>query len=670
MYNESEFIPIINEEDWLEGLDENIIYKDGISLCQKKIYSIKSVIDLNENNLIGEVKTFFTHGLGVVYLVNDKGELWEYDTAKRSGEILYSIEEFQYIVDFIIKNNKLYCLCKKEYYYLAIFSLSTCQFVKEINSGIKSIKAYHVDYSGVCYLLDEKNNVNIIKETGDIIKLKTNEIIYEKQVENRFIMSSFSEENLVICNSITGRLQVLEIEKINNIDAANCVKSEKYIKNVSNIFFDNRGILYVSYYEDKQYFIDCSYDLINFDTICYSKVLGDKISFDSRGKLFIKNKDNTLFVLNKELKINSSKYFKKHTGIYFTKILDSHHEDMNWHKIILNRKIPKDTQIKVSYFSTNDKKTFYKSEELNIDVFLKSDNISYEDKAEFVKDNFIGEIVNPRQALLLNCKGRYLIIKIELNGTETVSPIIESMRIYYNKSSYVRYLPEIYQNNSQGDDFLERYLSIFEALYVSVEEKIEYISNYFDVDKAEYKFLKWLCKWIGLDVYENWQEDKLRELLRNAHFILRKKGTKSAIEKVLNIYLGQKPIIIENYRIHEMDENSQLKKIITDLYGDSRYSFTVLLTCVNELSLEEQENIEKILENESPAFCKYSFIVLKPLLFLDKHSYLGINSCITGYSSLKLDNNSILPYNSIILDEIKENIIEGYTRLGVNGYLE
>jgi hypothetical protein len=190
------------------------------------------------------------------------------------------------------------------------------------------------------------------------------------------------------------------------------------------------------------------------------------------------------------------------------------------------------------------------------------------------------------------------------------------------------------------------------------------------VDTTPPKFLRWLCKWIGMDIYQTWEDNKLRKLIKRAPYLYRKRGTKKAIEDILEIYLGHKPIIVENFLINKGEENIELKKVMGNLYENNPYSYTVLINSEEDLNQEEVEWIDKILKNESPAFSKYNFIILKPWIFLDKHSYVGLNSSISGYTYLKLDGKSMLPYNAVLMDKDRENQLDGYTRLNINGNLD
>jgi len=75
-----------------------------------------------------------------------------------------------------------------------------------------------------------------------------------------------------------------------------------------------------------------------------------------------------------------------------------------------------------------------------------------------------------RDALFLeDIQGRYLCFKIILSGTETRSPVVRKITVFFPRVSYLDYLPAIYREDTLSKGLLERFLAIFESVFFDVD---------------------------------------------------------------------------------------------------------------------------------------------------------------------------------------------------------
>ena len=144
---------------------------------------------------------------------------------------------------------------------------------------------------------------------------------------------------------------------------------------------------------------------------------------------------------------------------------------------------------------------------------------------------------DPTDVLLEGATGRYLHVAIELRGSRTTSPRIDAVEAFCPRQSYLRYLPDIYRENGASAAFLERFLSIFESMFVDVEREIETITRYFDPGGVPSDSLEWLASWLAVDVDESWPESAWRELLVRAPELYRQRGTRAGLRAMLELYL-------------------------------------------------------------------------------------------------------------------------------------
>ena len=336
-------------------------------------------------------------------------------------------------------------------------------------------------------------------------------------------------------------------------------------------------------------------------------------------------------------------------GIYIFPALDSTEAEMEWHRITLDANIPDDTQIRLCYFATDSKEMLVEGHLTNMELFLQDRSISIADKLAATESLWGKEIVNPSDALLHGAHGRYLWIKIEMLGTESRTPLLRSIRIYFPRMSLLSYLPAVYQEDESSRDFLERFLSLFGTFLQGMEEEIERVDRIFDPQAVSGPFLSWLAGWLGISVDENWSEEQLRNLLIAAPMLYKKRGTREGMEDMIAIYTGEKPFIVEHFQYKYLQETLGLKELMSQLYGQEPYAFSVLIRQERLSSTAQLATLQKIIDEEKPAFTEGRLVILEPWIYMDMHSYLGINTYLSELSLLRLDNKSAVPFGSVIV---------------------
>ncbi len=111
----------------------------------------------------------------------------------------------------------------------------------------------------------------------------------------------------------------------------------------------------------------------------------------------------------------------------------------------------------------------------------------------------------------------------------------------YHKGRYLNHLPALYDQ----DEFMGRFLMLFESFWRPINEQVSGIDNYWDPDLTPASFLPWLASWFDLTLDDQWEEDQQRELLNSVIWLYRRRGTRAALERVLEIYSREPVEIIE-----------------------------------------------------------------------------------------------------------------------------
>jgi phage tail-like protein len=105
----------------------------------------------------------------------------------------------------------------------------------------------------------------------------------------------------------------------------------------------------------------------------------------------------------------------------------------------------------------------------------------------------------------------------------------------------MEFLPAIFQDN----DFLARFLLIFQSIWEPLEQRQDHIPIYFDPRTCPVAFLDWLADWFGLDVSMLADEGRRRRLLSEAVELYRWRGRRYGLTRLVEICTGITPLIAE-----------------------------------------------------------------------------------------------------------------------------
>lgn len=162
------------------------------------------------------------------------------------------------------------------------------------------------------------------------------------------------------------------------------------------------------------------------------------------------------------------------------------------------------------------------------------------------------------------------------------------------RSSYLQYLPGIYE----GNEFLARFLLIFETILSPIHRTVDNLPHYWDPHLAPPQLLGWLGSWLGLVLDERWPEARRRELIAAAADLYRWRGTRRGLVEFIRLYTGLRPEIVE--------------PTLTDVSADrSRaYRFTVRVTVPPEQAVD-RSLLERIVDLEKPAFAAATLEIVR-----------------------------------------------------------
>lgn len=162
-----------------------------------------------------------------------------------------------------------------------------------------------------------------------------------------------------------------------------------------------------------------------------------------------------------------------------------------------------------------------------------------------------------------------------------------------NYSTYLKYLPPIYS----ADDFMGRFLLIFESILSPIERTVGNLHYYFDAQMTPPEALPWLASWLGLVLDERWPEEQRRTLILAAVELYQWRGTRRGLSEFLRLYTSLTPEIVEQ---------GVGRRAAT--HADA-YRFTVRVRAPDPAQVD-RAMVEAIIEAEKPAHTGYTLEIV------------------------------------------------------------
>ncbi|MBZ5569166.1 MAG: beta-galactosidase [Acidobacteriia bacterium] len=212
-----------------------------------------------------------------------------------------------------------------------------------------------------------------------------------------------------------------------------------------------------------------------------------------------------------------------------------------WHRLLLDACIPPGARVSIQSRAADQRSLLPAvpwQQEPN--PYLRSDG----SELPFYDSPLSGpaDRVGTWELLFQNARGRYLQLKLTLQGTGRNTPRLHALRIWYPRFSYLRqYLPAVYRDDAASSSFLDRYLANIEGFYTVLEGKIEQVQTLFDTRTVPAEYLDWLASWVGLSLDLGWSESTRRLVLSHAPQMFFQRGTLAGMVRAIRLGLDACP---------------------------------------------------------------------------------------------------------------------------------
>jgi phage tail-like protein len=293
-------------------------------------------------------------------------------------------------------------------------------------------------------------------------------------------------------------------------------------------------------------------------------------------------------------------------------------------------------------------------------------------------------VTSPAGDVLVQSRGgRYLRLRLELQGDGHMTPSVRSVRVRYPRDSYLRFLPAVYSADDESRWLLERFLAAFQTEWDGIEDTIARVERYFDPAAVpDGAALRYLAGWLALPLEGGWDDTQRRHLLEAAPRLYRRRGTPAGVRDYLRTYLESMtgshlsddgfPQVVEGFRERELSllgsgapsgpgrsaplwsasvvsrlqvgvyaREGEARMVATgdpqlDPFAEYAHRFRVFVPAVWVRTAEDERMVRRAVDAEKPAHTAYDLCLVAPRFRIGVQSRIGLDTIIAATPQARL----------------------------------
>jgi phage tail-like protein len=268
--------------------------------------------------------------------------------------------------------------------------------------------------------------------------------------------------------------------------------------------------------------------------------------------------------------------------------------------------------------------------------------------------------------------GRYLWVRLVLKGNTTLSPQIRGVRIEYPGTDWLGRLPAVFSEDPAGADFLFRYLSLPDGELADLDARAAARDLLFEPFGAPAEALSWIASLFGLALDERWSEGARRQLLAEVICLWRRRGTLGALTRMLEIYLGVRPVIIESWRLRAMGGAGGGTGVgqvggglVAGDFAQYAHRFSVMVPRL--LDEDQQQCVAELLDLYRPAHTLYDLCTVGAGMRVGLGLHVELTSVVgpaAGWRQLRVGGTRL--GTDAVVGRPRQGIRPGGSRLGID----
>ena len=257
------------------------------------------------------------------------------------------------------------------------------------------------------------------------------------------------------------------------------------------------------------------------------------------------------------------------------------------------------------------------------DRYLTNEEIPAPERLSFLKKQGARRFLKTQDCLVYDLEGRYLYIALEATTEEEL--LISQMVVDSTGDNFMNTFPQVYQERGS---FFHRYISIYSSIYNDFQREIDSLYEILDLDTCPEELLIIYGSWLGINLRAGlFPIEITRKLVKEAYSLNRMKGTREAVERVLTIILGEKPVIVEHNQVRDAKNEGGSR---APIQFKIRSMFDVTILIKRNLTEELRHQIYFMLEQFRPVRARFSIAQMDDKPTADSNSYLDVNTVLPG----------------------------------------
>jgi phage tail-like protein len=250
--------------------------------------------------------------------------------------------------------------------------------------------------------------------------------------------------------------------------------------------------------------------------------------------------------------------------------------------------------------------------------------------------------------------GRYLWIVLDLTGTTAATPRVRELRVERPGHRLLAQLPRSWSRDEVDAGFLQRFLAPAEGMLHELDQRAARREVLLNPQAVPQEALPWLAGLTGLVLDRRWPEPARRALVASAYPLFRRRGTLWALRRILSIYLGRDPVILERWRLRGipgavlgLDPDGPASSVLgggmraggslasgataggaaaQDGYQTAAHRFSVLVPM--DLTTEQLDVVTSVVQQHKPAHTAFEVCELGLGMRVGRHLHLDLTSVV------------------------------------------
>lgn len=319
---------------------------------------------------------------------------------------------------------------------------------------------------------------------------------------------------------------------------------------------------------------------------------------------------------------------------------DSTEHGFLWRSLEISADYGENTVTRVSAYAADSTIVSAGGRTFELDSFLRDDTVPADERLKLLDGLFTPLFTNCTDGLA-DLRGRYIWVRIDIVILDEHPVSIDKIKLLLKSESMMDHLPEAYCAEDGENGFMTRFMSIFDSIFFDMDQRIAKARSSLDYRTARGEMLRYLAGWVTDETSAYLSDEQLREKIRHAVSEYRMTGTRRGLSEWISREYGVTPNIIEYFSVRKLAAEGGDREVYQRLFGSDPYKFYILLPEKTFADTREANLFTERLKNRIPAYTEAEVVVLKRNVVLEQHTYLGVNSVLSGYVCAEADAGSI-----------------------------